>query len=52
MTISEILALPKTDPRWLEFERKVNAEAECPCVNFRAEEGSIEEFNRYIADDR
>lgn len=52
MTISEILELPEDDPRWLEFVKKVNTEAEYSCVNFRAEEGSVEEFNRYIAGDR
>jgi hypothetical protein len=50
MTISEIFDLPKTDPRWLEFVKEVSIEY--PCYICKPEEGSLEEFDRYIAGDR
>ena len=50
MTISEIFDLPKTYPRWLEFVKEVPIEYTCYIC--KPEEGSLEEFDRYIAGDR
>ena len=53
MTISEIFDLPKSDPRWLEFVKEANTEYDCYLIHSsQIEEGSIEEFDRYIAGDR
>jgi len=50
MTLSEIFDLPKTDPRWLKFVKEVSIEY--PCYICTPEDGSSEEFDRYIAGDR
>jgi len=50
MTLTEIFELPKTDPRWLQFVKE--ASIEYPCYIGIPEEGSSEEFDRYIAGDR
>ena len=53
MTLSEIFELPKTDPRWLQFVKEANIEYPCILLHSsQIEEGSSEEFDRYIAGDR
>ena len=53
MTLTEIFELPKTDPRWLQFVKEATTEYPCHYLHTsQVEEGSSEEFDRYIAGDR